>query len=92
MINSFMFTAGQALTAFTASSKGRVNNVCNKTDSFTYYHNGSGALPSSGDFVYEAVDEGSFPLAAGSYRINNSYFTITNLSSGEVSSVNLCPF
>ena len=86
-----MFTAGQALTAFTASSKGRVNNVCNKTDSFTYYHNGSGALPSSGDVVY-TDNAGSLPLAAGSYRINNSYFTITNLSSGEVSSVNLCPF
>jgi len=84
-----MFIASQTLTAFTASSKGRVNNVCNKTDSFTYYHTGSGTFPSSGDIAY-ADSEGLLPLAAGSYKIILAYFTITNTSSGEVSGLGPC--
>jgi len=91
MINSFMFTAGQTSTSFTASSKGRVNNVCSKTDSFTYYHNGGGITPNVGDNVY-TDSAGSLPLPSGSYRTNTglSYFTITHLQSGEVTGIGNC--
>tara|TARA_B100000809_G_C14919522_1_gene452847 strand:+ start:66 stop:476 length:411 start_codon:yes stop_codon:yes gene_type:complete len=78
-----------ALTSFTASSKGKANNVCGKTDSVTYYHNGSGNFPTSGDNVY-TDNSGTSILASGYYKINLSYFTITSTTSGEVSGIGPC--
>ena len=89
MINSFMFTAGQASTSFTASSKAKIGTVCSKTDSVTYYHNGSGALPSSGDIVYTDSLK-TLPVQAGYYKLTLSYFTTGNGNPGEVTGFGVC--
>jgi len=77
-----------SLTSFTGSEKGKANNVCSKTGSFTYYHDGGNALPETGDKVY-TDDLAASPLIVGYYKVGLGYIQINN-SIGEVSSTGPC--
>ena len=67
MINSFRFIP--LTTAFTTSSKTTsLGTICAKSDSITYYHNGAGATPVSGDYV--------FADAAGTIEVDFGYWFI----------------
>jgi len=72
-------------TAFASSTTGAsVIAACTDTIDQTFYHNGSGTLPTSGDNAYSDAG-GTTPLSAGFYKLNvTSYIEITG-SAGLVS-------
>tara|TARA_R110002167_G_scaffold214121_4_gene418872 strand:+ start:880 stop:2604 length:1725 start_codon:yes stop_codon:yes gene_type:complete len=72
-------------TAFASSSTAAsISAACTDTIDQTFYHNGSGTLPSVGDNAYSDAG-GTTPLSAGFYKINaTSYIEITG-SAGLVS-------
>tara|TARA_B100000809_G_C15126774_1_gene526613 strand:- start:2459 stop:2863 length:405 start_codon:yes stop_codon:yes gene_type:complete len=77
-----------SLISFTGSEKGKLNNVCSKTGSFTYYHDGGNSFPEVGDKVY-TDDLAASPLITGYYKIGLSYINITS-SNGEVTAIAPC--
>ena len=75
MINSFRFVTTSTLTAF-SSSTGNVNQItaCSLLTNQTYYHDGSGTLPTVGDSVY-SDSAGSTGLVWNNYKAGvGTYF------------------
>ena len=54
----------------------------------TFYHDGGGSLPTSGDGVF-SDENGNDQAGAGYYFVNTSYVVIVN-DSGAVSGVTTC--
>jgi hypothetical protein len=82
-----LYTCG--LSSFSSSVDNNPGSVCSATMNQTYYHNGSGTIPVSGDTTYSS-NSGAYPyLSAGNYKISSTQY-ITVGSNGLVSSINTC--
>ena len=83
-------------TAFTGSVKGATGSVCFFSNNVTYYHDGAGAQPTTGDFVYTDAAL-TTALAGGFYRMGLNKLEIkvdfsfpTPIHTGEVLNVTSC--
>ena len=58
-----------SLTSFASSgiALSTPANVCNQSTFYTFYHDGSGALPTTGDTVYTSSSGGSSNYLGGGY-------------------------
>jgi len=78
------------LTAYSSSVNSNFNGVCSETINQTYYHSGSGAQPTTGDFLY-SDSAGNNPLANGYYKFDTNKYTRLILGTGELhGNVNTC--
>jgi hypothetical protein len=85
-----------ASTKFLSSLKGSTKDVCSLTQNVDYFHDGAGALPAVGDFVFTDAAM-TTPLGGGYYRSGTGNIEIytdftfpTPINTGEVLSVNIC--
>lgn len=83
------------LTSYTSSipSSATIFTVCSQSTTATYYHDGSGTYPVTGDVVYSSSAGGSSNyLSSGYYKINNGgnglYIQVGN--NGIVSNDDVC--
>ncbi|GAF98414.1 unnamed protein product, partial [marine sediment metagenome] len=60
-----------SVTAYSSSTTQSFGTVCTSTIDQTYYHSGSGAQPTTGDFCY-SNSAGTTPLAAGYYHFDTN--------------------
>ena len=72
---------------FLSSSNAKSSSVCGATINQTYYHDGGGDFPVTGDIVYTNV-AGTSTLNPGNYSVESYYFVIS--SGGVVDSTVLC--
>jgi len=79
-----------AFSAFPSSNNSIFGSVCSESIPNTYYHNGSNALPVSGDDVYSDAS-GLNALAAGYYRMTSDFY-IRVAAGGEVIEEAICGF
>ena len=64
-------SSGSSLTSFASSGIALSSpaNVCNQSTFYTFYHDGNGVLPTTGDTVYTSSSGGSSNyLSSGYYR------------------------
>ena len=84
-------SAGASVTQFQASSnQSSPTNACKQTFYQFLYHDGAGADPVAGDFVYINT-AGTKPTGAGfyKYQTSNSYFEVQG-TAGEITTVGGC--
>ena len=75
------------LTSYTGSTfQNGTKFICTQTQNVTFYHDGSGTFPTTGDTVY--TNSGGTTLGVGYSRVNFGY-DLTN-SSGVVTNIYLC--
>ena len=88
-MDDFYGKSAGSCTAFDSSqTHSNLTKACGDFNKVTYYHDGSGSLPVSGDKVYS--NSGcSTSLADGSYNLRNG--TAMQVSSGTVTNVFPCP-
>jgi hypothetical protein len=81
-------TQASALTAYTSSvGQFSASGVCSLAKNQTYYHDGTGTFPATGDNVY-SDSGGTTALANNHYALAISYLRVVN---GAVNSISLCP-
>ena len=69
-------------TAYDSSTTQNFSGVCSASIDQLYYHTGSGAQPTTGDFCYTDEAQTS-PIAAGYYKFNFDKWTRITSSVGE---------
>ncbi len=75
------------LTSYVASAfQSGTKFICSQTQNVTFYHDGSGTFPTTGDTVY--TNSGGTTPGVGYSRVNFGYI-LTN-SSGVVTNIYLC--
>ena len=78
------------LTPYSSSVTSNFGAVCSETIDQTYYHSGTGAQPTTGDYLY-SDSAGNNPLANGYYHFDTNKYTRLILGTGELhGNVNTC--
>jgi len=86
LANDFYGQSASSCTSFSASEESR--EPCEMEPEITYYHDGSGAYPVAGDYVF--VDSScEEPLSEGSYKMANGSVMVV-AEGGEVSETFSC--
>ena len=84
------------VTAFTSSTKGTTSTACSLSLNQTYYHDGAGATPVLGDFVYtdaaltNALEGGWYKVGLKKIEIKPDFTFPTPIYTGEVLNVVTC--